>query len=96
MTAAATAALTATAAIWHFNPMGAAAAVICKCEARLPQVFGNSVLGKLGKLLCVLYPSAATAIWHHVKVQQAAQAGSPTHVLGELTMADASTAWGTH
>ena len=96
VTAAATAALTATAAIWHFNPMGAAAAVICKCEARLPQVFGNSVLGKLGKLLCVLYPSAATAIWHHVKVQQAAQAGSPTHVLGELTMADASTAWGTH
>ena len=31
-----------------------------------------------------------------MKVQQAAKAGSPTHVLGKLTMAEASTAWGTH
>ena len=86
----------ATAALWHFNPMGAVAAVISRCEARLPQIFDNSVLGKLGKLLCIRYPSAATAIWHHVKVQQAAKAGSPTHVLGKLTMAEAGTAWDTH
>ena len=63
VTAAAAAALTVTATHWGFSATGAAAAVINKCEERLPQIFGNTVLGAMAKLLCVLSPSAPAAIW---------------------------------
>ena len=95
--AAAMAALMATAAHWHFSPTGAAAVVIIKCEERLPQIFGDTVLGALGNVLCVLSSDATTAIWCHVKVQQAAAAGSSTRMPSMYdSMAAASAAWSMH
>ena len=70
-----------------------------KCEERLPQIFGSTALGALGKVLCVLSSNAAAAIWRHVKVQQAAEKGSPTHNVMPSTcdsMTAASAAWGMH
>ena len=97
VTAAATAALTATAAHWHFSPTGAAAAVIIKCEECLPQIFSDTALGALGKVLCALSSDATTAIWRHVKVQQAAAGGSSTRMPNTYDrMAVASAAWSTH
>ena len=97
VTAAATTALATTATLWHFSSTDAAAAVIDKCEERLPQISGDSVLGNLGKVLCILHPNATTAIWHHVKIQQTAKAGSPTRVPNAYdTMAKANLAWKVH
>ena len=97
VTAAATAALTATAAQWGFSPTGAAEAVMRKCEERLPQSFGSTALGALGKVLCVLSSNVAIAIWRHVKIQQAAATGSSTHMPSMCdNMAAVSAAWGMH
>ena len=97
----ATTAMAATAALWHFNPTDAAAAVINKCEERLPQIFGNStgygLLGKLGKILCILSPNATTAIWNHVKTQQIARVGPSTRVPNSFdNMSKANLAWDIH
>ena len=98
----ATAAMKVTATIWFFNPTNAAAAVINKCEERLPQIFGNPdgncELANLGKILCVVYPdTAANAIWKHVKTQQIARMGTSTLVLNSLDNMDkANSAWATH
>ena len=97
VTAAATAALTATAMHWGFSATGAAAAVMNKCEERLPQIFGSTVLGALGKVLCGLWPSAPAAIWSHVKMQQQAARGPSVRMQNASdSMATASAAWSAH
>ena len=80
VTAAATAALTATAMHWGFSATGAATAVIEKCETRLPHIFGSTRLAALGKLLCVMSSHAPAAIWRHAKRQQNAADGPAVHV----------------
>ena len=97
VTAAATAALTVTAMHWGFSPTGAAAAVMDKCEERLPQIFGSTLLGKLGKILCGVWPSASAAIWSHVKVRQLT-APDPSVLMRHDSddMDGASAAWAAH
>ena len=98
----ATAAMKATATLWYFSPTDAAAAVINKCEERLPQIFGNpagyQLLAKLGRILCVLHPdTAADAIWKHVKTQQIARVDPPTLMLNPShNMDKANSEWETH
>ena len=97
VTAAAKAALTATAMHWGFSATGAAAAVIEKCEARLPHIFGSTCLAALGKILCVISSHAPAAIWRHVKRQQNAVGGSAVHARdGHDTMEMANAAWDDH
>ena len=97
VTKAATAALTLTATHWNFSPAGAVAAVMNKCEERLPQIFGSTLLGALGKVLCGLWTSAPAAIWSHVKAKQ--RAAHDPSVLGRHDSDDMDAmgaAWAAH
>ena len=98
--AAAEAALRAIATYWDFGETVAMAAVISKCEERLPLTFGSPTMVALGKVVTVMSAGATEAIWRHMKQQQVLATGSSScisDVTGKYdSMAAASAAWGVH